>query len=103
MAACGMVEAVVFFRLSRFFRPFDFFFINGLEKRDRLWQNSWVETESDDMGRCQAQVRPPCFGDEAKYVLYMENPSEEAECGRCSHEADCGEFLLQKCSRELIF
>jgi hypothetical protein len=103
MADCGMGKAIVFSRLYLFLGPFDFFFINGLEKSGRLWQNVWVETESDDMGPCQAQARPPCFGAEAKFMLYMENPAEEAECGRCSHEADCGEFLLQKCSRELIF
>jgi len=47
--------------------------------------------------------RPACFGDEAKYVAYMEAAAVDAECARCPSEDECGEFILLKCSRELIF
>ncbi len=46
---------------------------------------------------------PPCFGDEAKYVTYIEDYGADCECARCSSESDCGEYILLKCSRELIF
>jgi hypothetical protein len=47
--------------------------------------------------------RPVCFGDEAKFVAYMENLAAESECARCPSEDDCGEFILFKCSRESMF
>ena len=47
--------------------------------------------------------RPACFGDEAKFVAYMEAPAADAECGKCPGEDDCGEFILLKCSKELLF
>ncbi len=47
--------------------------------------------------------RPACFGDEAKYVDYMETLAADAECTTCPSEDECGEFILLKCSRELIF
>ncbi len=46
---------------------------------------------------------PACFGDEAKYLTYMEDCAADCECARCSSESDCGEYILLKCSRELIF
>ncbi len=46
---------------------------------------------------------PPCFGDEAKYVTYMEESPPDSECARCPRENDCGEYILLKCSRELMF
>ena len=51
----------------------------------------------------QQKPRPSCFGDEAKFVTYMETPDSDCECARCPSEEDCGGFLLFKCSRELIF
>jgi len=50
-----------------------------------------------------ADKRPTCFGDEVKFVAHMENTGNESECSRCPSENDCGEFILLKCSRELIF
>jgi len=50
-----------------------------------------------------AENRPVCFGDEIKFIAYMENPGADCECARCPSENDCGEFILFKCSRELIF
>ena len=47
--------------------------------------------------------RPACFGDEAKFVTYMETLAADAECGKCPSEDECGEFILLKCSRELLF
>jgi len=47
--------------------------------------------------------RPACFGDEAKFVNYLEDQDADSECGRCPAENECGEFILLKCSRELIF
>lgn len=47
--------------------------------------------------------RPACFGDEAKFVTYLEDQTVDSECARCSMENECGEFILLKCSRELIF
>jgi hypothetical protein len=47
--------------------------------------------------------RPACFGDEAKYVAYVETAAVDAECAKCPSEDECGEFILLKCSRELIF
>jgi len=47
--------------------------------------------------------RPACFGDEAKYVAYIETIVADAECAKCPSEDECGEFILLQCSRELIF
>ena len=47
--------------------------------------------------------RPVCFGDEAKFVTYLEAPAGDTECASCPSENECGEFVLFKCSRELIF
>ena len=46
---------------------------------------------------------PACFGDEAKYVAYMDTIAGDADCAKCASEDECGEFILLKCSRELIF
>ncbi len=46
---------------------------------------------------------PACFGDEVKFVTYMESPDEKAECRRCPKENECGEYILLKCSRELAY
>jgi hypothetical protein len=48
-------------------------------------------------------LRPVCFGDEAKFVTYMEETAANSECARCPSENECGEFILFKCSRELNF
>jgi hypothetical protein len=47
--------------------------------------------------------RPACFGDEAKFVTYMEETADTSECARCPSENECGEFILFQCSRELNF
>ena len=47
--------------------------------------------------------RPACFGDEAKFVAYMETLAADAECARCLNQDECGEFILVKCSKELLF
>lgn len=51
----------------------------------------------------EEKKRPPCFGDEAKFVNYLENSTADCECAKCSSENECGEYILLKCSRELIF
>jgi hypothetical protein len=48
-------------------------------------------------------LRPVCFGDEAKFVAYMENQAADSECAKCPSENECGEFILFKCSWESIF
>lgn len=49
------------------------------------------------------QKKVVCFGDEAKFVNYMENSEADCECARCPSENECGEYILLKCSQELIF
>jgi hypothetical protein len=51
----------------------------------------------------QEKRRPACFGDEVKYVAFMERATADAECAKCLSGDECGEFILLKCSRELIF
>jgi hypothetical protein len=60
-----------------------------------------METMGKDAG--PLTPRPPCFGEEAKFAIYMETLAGDSECARCPSEDDCGEFILLKCSRELIF
>ena len=47
--------------------------------------------------------RPACFGDEAKFAIYMETSATDSECAKCPNENECGELILLKWSRELIF
>jgi len=47
--------------------------------------------------------RPACFGDEAKFISHLEKGAADSECAKCFSEDECGEFILFKCSRELIF
>jgi hypothetical protein len=61
-----------------------------------------VSQMKDDELR-QKDSRPACFGDEAKFVAYMENQAPESECARCPCENDCGENILLKCSWETMF
>jgi|YelNatPaOPRAMG01_1025707.scaffolds.fasta_scaffold15659_2 hypothetical protein len=51
----------------------------------------------------EEKKRPSCFGDEAKFVNYLENSAADGECAKCPSENECGEYILLKCSRELIF
>lgn len=51
----------------------------------------------------EEKKKPPCFGDEAKFVNYLENSPGDSECAKCPNENECGEYILLKCSRELIF
>ena len=74
----------------------------GLEKFPKMCQNSG-EMDSGATDSNQEKRRPACFGDEAKYVAYMERATADAECAGCPSEDECGEFILLKCSRELIF
>jgi hypothetical protein len=60
-----------------------------------------MQTKDDDLK--QENLRPVCFGDEAKFVAYMENLVADSECARCPSEDECGECILLKCSREVIF
>jgi len=60
-----------------------------------------MEIRDEDL--VKKNPRPPCFGDEAKFVAYMENQAAESECARCPSENDCGESILLKWSRESIF
>jgi hypothetical protein len=51
----------------------------------------------------QPNPRPACFGDEVKFIQHMEEQASDSECATCPSENDCGEYILLKCSRELIF
>jgi hypothetical protein len=59
--------------------------------------------ESDERNPGPPPKRPPCFGDEVKFINYVETSGAGCECARCDSESDCGEFILLKCARELIF
>ncbi|MBI4496257.1 MAG: hypothetical protein HY697_04905 [Deltaproteobacteria bacterium] len=50
-----------------------------------------------------AAGRPACFGNEARYILYLETADPEAECAKCPASNSCGEYILLQCSREVIF
>ncbi len=54
-----------------------------------------------DLGK--KNTRPACFGDEVKFVAYMENQAPDLECARCPCEDECGEYILLKCSWETMF
>ncbi len=56
-----------------------------------------------NMEEAKSKSRPPCFGDEVKFIQHMDEQSSDSECGRCPSEGECGEYILMKCSRELIF
>jgi len=60
-----------------------------------------METKEDELEK--KNTRPTCFGDEPKFVAYMENLAADSECARCPSEDECGECILLKCSREVIF
>jgi hypothetical protein len=60
-----------------------------------------MEIKDDELGK--KNTRPACFGDEAKFVAYIENPAADSECARCASEDECGECILLKCSWESIF
>jgi len=55
----------------------------------------------DELG--QKNLRPACFGNEAKFVAYMEGQAADSECANCPSENECGEFILLQCSWEAIF
>ena len=60
-----------------------------------------MEIKDDELAK--KNTRPACFGDEAKFVAYMENQALESECAHCPCENDCGEYILLKCSWETMF
>jgi hypothetical protein len=60
-----------------------------------------MEMKNDELGK--KNPRPACFGDEAKFVAYMDNQADDSECARCPSENDCGEYIFLKCCRESIF
>ena len=47
--------------------------------------------------------RPSCFGNEVKFIGHLETEDPKSECAQCPSENECGEFILFKCSRELMF
>jgi len=57
--------------------------------------------KDDELGK--KITKSVCFGDEVKFVAYMENQVSDSECGRCLCENDCGEYILLKCSWETMF
>ncbi len=61
------------------------------------------EMEHVVKGSMDLKPRPACFGDEAKFVIYMETSATDCECAKCPSADECGEFILLKCSREFIF
>jgi hypothetical protein len=60
-----------------------------------------MEMKNDELGK--KNPRPACFGDEAKFVAYMDNQAADSECACCPFENDCGQYILVKCSLESIF
>ena len=58
-----------------------------------------VKMEPIDKDFTRQNPRPTCFGDEVKFVTYMEDQAVDSECARCTSENDCGEFILLKCSK----
>lgn len=62
-----------------------------------------MEAESTDKIHPQPSLHPACFGDEAKFVAYVEAAATEGECASCPSEDECGELILLKWSRELFF
>jgi hypothetical protein len=78
------------------------FFGKGLNSL-RNYARMFLEMDPVSTEFRQEKPRPACFGDEAKFVAYMETMAADAECARCPSEDECGEFILLKCSRELIF
>ncbi len=60
-----------------------------------------MELKDDELGK--KNPRPACFGDEAKFVAYMDDQAADSESTRCPGENDCGEFILLQCSRETMF
>jgi hypothetical protein len=61
----------------------------------------WMKMKSEDFK--ESAPRPACFGDEVKFIQHMEEQASECECAECPSENECGEYILLKCSRELIF
>jgi hypothetical protein len=59
--------------------------------------------EALEKNQAQEINRPACFGNEAKFVAYMEGAVPDSECPKCPSENECGEYILLKCSRELMF
>jgi hypothetical protein len=51
----------------------------------------------------EEEERPACFGNEMKFVGHLEAEKDLSECAQCPRENECGEFILLKCSRELMF
>ena len=62
-----------------------------------------IQMESMEKSLGAADKRPACFGDEVKFVAHLDDEGNDSDCSRCPSENDCGEFILLKCSRELIF
>ena len=73
-----------------------------VENSTPLCQNGWeMELETE---KCKhPSPRPACFGDEVKFIQHMEEQASDSECAGCPSENECGEFILLKCSRELLF
>jgi len=60
-----------------------------------------MEIKDEELGR--KNTKPACFGDEVKFVAYMENEGADSECARCPCKIDCGEYILFKWSGESMF
>ena len=46
-----------------------------------------MEMKDDELGKKNFELR--CFGDEAKFVAYMENQASGSECAKCPSENEC--------------
>jgi hypothetical protein len=73
----------------------------GLEKGNPLCHILFSMAASES-APSSPEGRPSCFGDEARYVSYLEDQAAGSCCKTCPSEQECGEWILQKCSRELI-
>jgi hypothetical protein len=60
-----------------------------------------MEIKDEESGKQNS--RPACFGNEPKFVAYMESQAADSECANCPSENECGEFILLQCSWEAIF
>jgi hypothetical protein len=65
-----------------------------------IWLKNMESLNKDPMGKDR---KPSCFGDESKFIGFLENSKADSECALCSNQSECEEEILLNCSRDLIF